>query len=50
VYLNSVQDIQRAMRYVENNPMREGHKPQRWGFVTALDDHVIEETRRKRRR
>ena len=50
VYLNRVEDIRRAMRYVDDNPVREGHKPQRWGFITALDEWVIEEPRRKRRR
>jgi REP element-mobilizing transposase RayT len=27
-------DVARAIRYVEDNPVKEGKKPQRWGFVT----------------
>jgi REP element-mobilizing transposase RayT len=33
VYLNSEVDIRRAITYVENNPMREGLRPQHWKFV-----------------
>jgi REP element-mobilizing transposase RayT len=28
------EDVFRAIRYVEDNPMKEGKKPQRWSFVT----------------
>jgi REP element-mobilizing transposase RayT len=35
-YLNSTEDIQRAIRYVENNPVRDGMKPQHWPFVTPF--------------
>ncbi len=33
VFLDSAADIERAIRYVENNPLREGLPPQRWPFV-----------------
>jgi REP element-mobilizing transposase RayT len=32
-YLDDQRDIARAIRYVENNPVKEGHRPQRWPFV-----------------
>jgi hypothetical protein len=28
-------DVSRAIRYVENNPLKEGLRPQAWSFVTA---------------
>jgi REP element-mobilizing transposase RayT len=34
VYLDSVEDIERAIRYVEANPLKDGKKPQAWPFVT----------------
>jgi REP element-mobilizing transposase RayT len=34
VYLNTLERIEGAIRYVEQNPLREGKPPQRWGFVT----------------
>jgi REP element-mobilizing transposase RayT len=37
VYLNTDEDIVRAVRYVEDNPVREGKKRQRWSFVTPLE-------------
>src|SRR5205814_4571270 len=33
VYLDDPADVRRAIRYVENNPMKEGKPPQRWPFV-----------------
>jgi REP element-mobilizing transposase RayT len=33
VYLNSDADIIRAIRYVENNPIKDGLRPQQWPFV-----------------
>jgi REP element-mobilizing transposase RayT len=33
VFLDSVTDIVRAIRYVENNPVKEGKRRQRWSFV-----------------
>jgi|SRR5581483_4202099 len=35
VFLNSEDDIARAIRYVENNPVKEGKPAQTWPFVTA---------------
>jgi REP element-mobilizing transposase RayT len=34
VFLDSHEDIVRAVRYVESNPVREGKRVQRWSFVT----------------
>lgn len=34
VYLDEDQDIRRAIRYVERNPLKEGKPVQRWGFIT----------------
>jgi REP element-mobilizing transposase RayT len=36
VFLDSVEDIQRAIAYVEQNPIKEGKKPQRWPFVVPF--------------
>ena len=36
-FLDSVADIRRAITYVENNPTRDGMKPQRWKFVHPFD-------------
>jgi REP element-mobilizing transposase RayT len=33
VFLNSQRDIGRAIKYVEDNPAKEGLPPQRWSFV-----------------
>ncbi|HUO10402.1 MAG TPA: transposase [Phycisphaerae bacterium] len=33
VYLDSEHDIERAIRYVENNPLKDGLRPQNWRFV-----------------
>jgi REP element-mobilizing transposase RayT len=33
VFLDSPQDVRRAIAYVEGNPMKEGLPPQRWAFV-----------------
>jgi hypothetical protein len=35
VFLDSHSDIVRAIEYVENNPVREGFKPQKWKFITG---------------
>ena len=34
VFLNTEEDIHRAIRYVEENPIKAGLPPQRWMFVT----------------
>ncbi len=36
VYLDSIEDIQRAIPYVEDNPRKEGKPVQRWSFVTPF--------------
>ncbi len=36
-YLDSDSDIRRAIRYVQDNPAKEGKRPQRWSFVTSFD-------------
>ena len=33
VFLDNDEAIQRAIRYVEANPAKEGKRPQRWSFV-----------------
>ena len=37
VFLNTAAAVRRAIRYVKNNPMKEGLPPQRWSFVTPCD-------------
>jgi REP element-mobilizing transposase RayT len=37
VFLDTADDIVRAMRYVENNPEKEGLPRQRWSFVRSFD-------------
>lgn len=34
VYLNMPEDVVRSIRYVENNPVKEGKPLQAWGFVS----------------
>jgi REP element-mobilizing transposase RayT len=40
VFLDSVEDVQRAIRYVEHNPIKEGKPLQRWSFVQPYTPHV----------
>jgi REP element-mobilizing transposase RayT len=37
VFLDTQADIQRAIRYVEENPLKEGKPPQRWSLVTPYE-------------
>jgi REP element-mobilizing transposase RayT len=37
VWLESPEDVERAIRYVEENPIKEGKRAQRWSFVTPFD-------------
>ena len=37
VFLNTPAEVERAIRYVENNPIREGKRSQRWSCVTLFD-------------
>ncbi len=34
-FLNDDADVRRAVRYVENNPVKAGKPPQKWSFVTT---------------
>jgi REP element-mobilizing transposase RayT len=40
-FLDSVQDIRRAIAYVERNPTREGMRAQRWSFVRQFDPELL---------
>lgn len=37
VFLNTTTDIERAIRYVEENPLREGKRSQKWRCVTPYE-------------
>jgi hypothetical protein len=37
VFLDDPTAVQRAIRYVEGNPEKEGKKPQKWSIVTPFD-------------
>ncbi len=41
VFLDSAEDVARAVRYVEENPVKEGKRPQRWSFVTPFDAALV---------
>jgi REP element-mobilizing transposase RayT len=49
VYLDSVEDVLRAIEYVNNNPIREGLPIQRWNCVVSYIPGISREARRKRR-
>lgn len=36
VYLDDEQDVLRAVQYVQDNPLKEGKRRQRWSFVTEF--------------
>ena len=36
VYLDEPHDIERAIRYTEQNPIKDGLAPQRWSFVSSF--------------
>jgi len=38
VYLNDAADIRRAIRYVEQNPIKDGKPAQRWNFVASSNE------------
>jgi REP element-mobilizing transposase RayT len=53
VFLDSEDDIDRAILYVENNPLKEGKRKQNWSFVTpfrGLDTNVVSVQERERSR
>ncbi|MGC8540759.1 MAG: transposase [Phycisphaerae bacterium] len=37
VFLNSEMDVTRAVRYAENNPIKDGLRPQKWSFVVPFN-------------
>jgi REP element-mobilizing transposase RayT len=37
VFLNTLEDIERAIRYVEENPVKEGKRRQNWKVVSPVD-------------
>jgi REP element-mobilizing transposase RayT len=37
VFLDTAEDIHRAVQYVEENPVKEGKRPQHWSFVVPYD-------------
>ena len=39
VFLRTPADVRRAVRYVADNPAKEGLPPQRWSFVTLFGAH-----------
>jgi REP element-mobilizing transposase RayT len=41
VFLDDVAAIERAIRYVEENPVKEGKRRQRWKFVTPFDPTLV---------
>ena len=41
VFLDSPEDIARAIRYVEDNPGKEGKPRQRWTFVVPFDPRYV---------
>jgi REP element-mobilizing transposase RayT len=49
VFLNTDDDIRRAIECVENNPLKEGLRRQCWRFVTPLFSREAEAWRRRAR-
>jgi REP element-mobilizing transposase RayT len=41
VFLDDLEDVARSIRYVENNPLKEGKRPQRWPFVVPFDHPTV---------
>jgi REP element-mobilizing transposase RayT len=41
VFLDSIEAIERAIRYVELNPTKEGKPSQRWSFITPFDRTLV---------
>jgi hypothetical protein len=41
VYLNTSADVQRAIKYVENNPLKEGKRRQHWAFVRSYAPDMV---------
>jgi len=49
VYLDSDDDVRRAIDYVNHNPVREGLPKQKWNCVIPFEPGALEAARRKRR-
>lgn len=47
VFLYTPEDVQRLVKYVEGNPLKEGLSTQRWGFVTAYDNWPLHKSGRR---
>jgi REP element-mobilizing transposase RayT len=45
VALDGAADVDRAVRYVEENPLKEGKKRQEWDIVTPFNERVAREVR-----
>ncbi len=41
VFLETAEDVARAVKYVENNPVKEGKNPQRWSFVKPFGSDPV---------
>ena len=41
VFLDSVADIERTIRYIEDNPIKIGRPPQKWAFVKPYDGWTL---------
>lgn len=50
VFLHTMEDVRRAIDYVEQNPVREGRPLQRWSFVKPFDEEMLLDALRKRSR
>jgi len=40
VFLETPQDVRRAIRYVEQNPVKDGKRLQHWSFVTPFEESL----------
>jgi len=48
VFLDSAADIERAIRYVRDNPLRENRPAQQWSFITPFNPSCLAATRPQR--
>lgn len=47
VFLNSDREVAKKIEYVEQNPLKEGKKRQRWSFVTGKADVALRATAKR---
>ncbi|OYW15876.1 MAG: hypothetical protein B7Z55_14690, partial [Planctomycetales bacterium 12-60-4] len=40
VFLNNQRDVERTIRYIEDNPLKARMAPQSWEFVTSYDGWI----------